>query len=61
MRKFNVSCDLLIPVVLEIEAAGEDAAINKLYEMSRCELLRLANTEEGCIAILEGSESINED
>lgn len=59
MPKYNVSCDIALPVVLEIEADSEEAALDKLFEMDRKELLRLANTEPSGISILEGSEDIS--
>jgi len=51
MAKFNVSCDLLVPVLLEIEAKDEDEAELKVLEMRRSELLKLANTEDQAIGI----------
>jgi hypothetical protein len=51
MPKYTVSCDLLIPLVLEIEAADEDAAIEALHARAPAELLKLANTENNCIGI----------
>lgn len=60
MPKFTTTVDLLVPVLLEIEAADEDAALLKLHEMPKRELLRLANTEEASIGILDGSEYIEE-
>ena len=60
MAKFNVSADLLVPVLLEIEADSEEEALDRLHGMSRVELLKLANTEEGSIGILEGSEDVSQ-
>lgn len=57
MQKFTVSCDLLVPVLLEIEADDEDHAIDRLHEMSRRNLLALANTEESALGIVDGSET----
>lgn len=59
MPKYTVSCDIVLPVVLEIEADNEEAALDKLHEMDRAELLRLANTEASGIGIFEGSEDIS--
>ncbi len=55
--RFTVSCDLLVPVLLEIQAESEDAAIDALYDMPKRKLLALADTEEGAMAIVEGSET----
>lgn len=56
MPKFTMTVDLLVPVLLEIEADNEDEAFFKLHAMPKTELLRLANTED--IGILDGSEYI---
>jgi hypothetical protein len=58
--RYNVSADLLIPVLVEIEADSEEDAIDKLHEMDRGELFKLANTEPSGIDILEGSETADE-
>jgi hypothetical protein len=59
MPKFTVSCDLLVPVLLEIEAASEEAAVDALYDWRKADLLKLANTEEDAVAIVD--ESIDVD
>lgn len=60
MPKFTVSCDLLVPVILEIEADDCDSAADKLYGMPKRELLGLANTEESSLGIVDGSETIED-
>lgn len=59
MPYYNVSVDLLVPVLLEIEAANEEEAEAKLYEKTKKELLQLANTEEGSVGLLESSIDIS--
>ena len=56
MTKFNISCDLLVPVLLEIEADNIEIALDLLHEMPKTTLLKQANTEESALGILEGSE-----
>ena len=53
MPKFNVSADLLVPVLVEIEAEDEIEAEEKFYEMPKVELLRLANSEESSLDICD--------
>ncbi len=60
MSKFNVSADLLVPVVVEVEADTEDEALEKFDSMSKRELLRLANTEEDAIGINFDDLSVSE-
>jgi hypothetical protein len=55
MPKYTVSADLIVPVLLEIEAESEDEALDKLHEMSRQELLGLADKD--AIGIIDGSEN----
>lgn len=59
MPFFNVSVDLLVPVLLEIEAANEEEAEEKLYEKTKKELLALANTEEASIGLMEQSIDVS--
>lgn len=60
MPKFNVSCDLLVPVLVEIEAENEEAAELQVLEMSKRRLLQLANTEEDAIGVLEDSLTVDQ-
>ena len=59
MPYYNVSVDLLVPVLLEIEATSVEEAEAKLHEKTKKELLELANTEEGAIGLLESSIDIS--
>lgn len=52
MPRYNVSVDLLVPVLLEVEADNEDAALDKVFDMPKRELLKLANTENDSIGII---------
>lgn len=58
MRRYTVSCDVVIPLVMEIEADSEDAALDKLWNLTPRALLDRANIESA--EILEGSESTEE-
>lgn len=60
MPRFTVSCDLLVPVLLEIEAQSEESAIDVLHEMRRSDLLKLADTSDSAIGIVNGSETCEE-
>jgi hypothetical protein len=51
MPKFNVSCDLRVPVLLEIEAISEYDAYSKLFDISIAELMKSANTTNDSIEI----------
>lgn len=56
--RFNVSCDLLVPVLVSIEAESWENAEEKLYDLKKNYLLSYANKEEDAIGILEGSVDI---
>lgn len=58
MPYYNVSVDLLVPVLLEIEAESEEDAETKLYARKKKELLTLANTEEESIGLVESSITV---
>lgn len=60
MPKYAVCCDLLIPVWLEIEADDADAAEMALREMAPRELLKIADTSNSSMGILDSSIQIEE-
>lgn len=60
MPTFNVSVDLMIPVLLEIKARDADGAIEKLYSMPKRRLLKLANVDEAAIDLIEDSIDVDE-
>lgn len=51
MPKFNVSLDLVVPVLIEVEADNEEAALDKVCEMPRAELFKHADTEEDSLDV----------
>ena len=51
MKKFVVSADLIIPVMIELEAASEDDAEIAALEMRRSVLIQFANTDDSAIGI----------
>ncbi len=51
MPKYIVSGDLLVPFLVEVEAASEDEAELRVEAMNRHYLLARANTEEAGMAV----------
>lgn len=60
MPKYTICCDLLVPVVLEIEADDADAAEVALLEMAPRELLKIADTSNSAMCILDSSIQIDD-
>jgi hypothetical protein len=52
---FNVSVELVVPVLLEIETDTADRAIAKFYQIPLQELLHFGVTEEDALGIVDGS------
>lgn len=51
MKRWTVSADLIVPVLIEVEAVNEDYAAMIVEGMNRRTLLALANTEHDAIAV----------